>query len=77
MHQKDFLKILLVIILRWDMKREKQTPDMFMFFKSCDKKAKVTLCPLANGDTKMCLFLAWLYFDVLKMTAAAGPMSSK
>lgn len=77
MPNKDFLKILLMIILRWDMKREKQTLDTFMFFKSCDRKAKVTLRPLANGDTKMCLFLALLYFDVLKMTEAAGPMSSK
>lgn len=65
MYNKDFLKILLVIVLPWDIKREKQILGMFMFFKSYDKKAKVT-CPLENGDAKICSFLALLYFDVLR-----------
>lgn len=42
MYNKDFLKILLVIVLPWDIKREKQILGTFMFFKSYDKKAKVT-----------------------------------
>lgn len=39
---------------------------MFMFFKSRDKKAEVTLRPLANADAKMYLPLVLLYFDVLR-----------
>lgn len=77
MYNKDYLKISFVIILPWNMKREKQILGMVTFFKSCDEKAKATLCPPANAATKMCSYLALLYFDVLRKIEAAGPMSRK
>lgn len=37
-----------------------------MLSKSCDKKAKASLRPLANVDAKICSFLPLLHFDVLR-----------